>query len=112
MQLMDGYMRINNAGMARPKKFAERTVLSFPADTFDAITRLAGESEDRSAFIRTAVELEIALRSLDGYDDLKAHLLANESIADFCLKAITRAVAQRKAALAGDLGETSKAQGA
>jgi hypothetical protein len=66
-----------------------------------------GEREDRSDFVRIAVELETAIRSLDVYADLKAHLLANETVEDFCLKAITRALAQRKAALASDRTTTT-----
>lgn len=56
--------------------------------------------EDKSDFIRAAVEKEIALRRSTAYEDLKAHLLINESIEEFCLKAIAKAVAQRKTALA------------
>jgi hypothetical protein len=110
--LMTADTRSTKQGMARPKQFSDRTTLAFPPGTFAAVAAVEAPGEDRSDFIRAAVEWEVALRSLDGYDDLKAHLLANESIADFCLKAITRALAQRKAALAGDVGETSKAPGA
>lgn len=88
--------------MARLKKFSERTVLAFPPDTFSAIAELAHNAEDRSEFIREAVELEIGLRRLPDYPDLKRHLLVNESVIDFCLRAISRAVQQRKAALASE----------
>jgi hypothetical protein len=88
--------------MARQKKFSEQMMTIFPPNTFAVIARLAEDGEDRSTFIRSAVEREIALRSLECFADLKAYLLANETIGDFCLKAIRRAVAQRKAALAGE----------
>lgn len=91
-----------NARMARPKQFSDRTTLAFPPGTFASIADLIGTSEDKSDFIRAAVELELALRRLPAFEDLKAHLLQNETVADFCLKAVARAIAQRKAALAGD----------
>jgi phosphopantothenate synthetase len=85
--------------MSRPKKFAERTVVAFPADTFAEIAKLSLEGEDRTDFIRAAVELEASIRALDIYPDLRSHLMANETVADFCIKAIRKAVAQRKRAL-------------
>ena len=88
--------------MARPKKFARRIMVRFDEATLAALQRMIGEGEDRSDFVRAAVELETAIRSLDVYADLKAHLLANESIEEFCAKAVRRAVQQRKAALAQD----------
>lgn len=89
--------------MARPKQFSDRMTLAFPPGTFSEIAALTSEGEDRSDFIRGAVEMELALRRSESYAELKAHLLANESVTDFCLKAILRAVAQRKAALAGEV---------
>jgi hypothetical protein len=86
--------------MARPKKFARRIMVRFDEETLAALQRVIGEREDRSDFVRAAVELETAIRRLDVYDDLKAHLLANESIKEFCAKAVRRAVQQRKATLA------------
>ena len=88
--------------MARPKQFSDRTTLAFPPGTFAAIEGVTGQDEDRSDLIRAAVEREVALRRSAFYADLKVHLLVNESIGDFCLKAIARAVAQRKAAVADD----------
>jgi hypothetical protein len=104
-------MRIKKAGMARPKKFSERTVLAFPADTFAKIARLAHDGEDRSSFIRSAVELEIAVRSLDGYAGLKDVLTGKETVYDFCAKAVRRALTQRIAALADDRPEKSGSKG-
>lgn len=95
-------MRHRKLRMARPKQFSDRTTLAFPPGTFAAIEDVTGQDEDRSDLIRAAVEREVALRRSAFYVDLKAHLLANESIGDFCLKAIAKAVAQRKAALADD----------
>lgn len=99
-------MRIRNGAMARPKKFSDRVVLSFPPETFGDIARLSEESEERASFIRLAVAREIALRRSGAYEDLKAQLLANETVEDFCLSAIRRAVAHRKAALADSRSDT------
>lgn len=88
--------------MARPKKLRERMIIGFTPDTSAAIARLVEGNEDRSTFIRGAVERETALRNLDCFAALKASLLAHETIGDFCLKAISRAVARRKTALAGE----------
>lgn len=86
--------------MTRPKKFARRIMVRFDDETLTALQRVIDDQEDRSDFVRAAVELETAIRSLDVYPDLKAHLLANESVEDFCAKAVRRAVQQRKATLA------------
>lgn len=88
--------------MARPKQFSDRTTLAFPPGTFTAIEGVIEQGEDRSDLIRGAVEKEVALRRSAFYADLTSHLLVNESIEEFCLKAIAKAVAQRKAAVAGD----------
>lgn len=88
--------------MARPKQFSDRTTLAFPPGTFAAVASVTSATEDKSDFIRAAVEMELSLRQSPGYKDLVAHLLANETVQDFCLKAILRAAAQRKAALADD----------
>jgi len=88
--------------MPRPKQFADRATLAFPPGTFAKIAEVIAAEEDRSDFVRAAVEGAISLRRSPAYADLKAHLLANETVEEFCLKAIARAVAQRKAALAGD----------
>ncbi|HUA26383.1 MAG TPA: hypothetical protein VMA54_19790 [Steroidobacteraceae bacterium] len=105
MTITDGYLvmgdsRRYSGRMARPKKFARRIMVRFDEGTLAALQRVIGEREDRSDFVRSAVELETAIRSLDVYADLKAYLLANESIEEFCAKAVRRAVQQRKATLA------------
>jgi len=93
-----------NVRMARPKKFARRIMVRFPEETLAAIESVIGDTEDRSDFIRAAVELATAIRKIDVYDDLKAHLMANETIEDFCAKAVRQAVRRRKATLAKDEG--------
>jgi len=103
--LMIADTRHTNLRMARPKQFSDRTTLAFPPGTFTAIAAVTTATEDKSDFIRAAVELELSLRQSPGYKDLVAHLLANETVHDFCMKAILRAVAQRKAALSDDGGQ-------
>lgn len=85
--------------MARPKQFSDRTTMAFPPGTFAAIEEAIKPGEDRSDLIRAAVGWEVMLRRSAIYGDLTVHLLVNESIEDFCLKAIAKAVAQRKTAL-------------
>ena len=108
--LMIPDIRLRQLRMARPKQFSDRTTMAFPPGTFAAIEDVTGKDEDRSELIRAAVEREVALRRSAFYSDLKVHLLVNESIGDFCLKAIARAVAQRKAAVADD-GPSSDSPG-
>lgn len=95
--------------MARPKKFAQRVLVALSEQTLAALRAVQGADEDRSDFIREAVDLEIAVRKLDVYADLRAHLLANESFADFCAKAVRRAVLNRKTSLANEAGPDESA---
>ncbi len=88
--------------MARPKRFHDRTTLAFAERTFAAASAVLGPDEDRADLIRSGVELEIALRQSAAYQELKVLLLANETVVDFCLRAVARAVAQRKAALGSE----------
>jgi hypothetical protein len=92
-------MKTYKSLMGRPKKFAERTVVAFQERSFERIAAAAEPFEDRTDFIRGAVEKELGLRQSDFYDDLKRYLLANENAVDFCLDAIRDAVARRKAAI-------------
>ncbi len=103
--------RITDRRMARPKQFSDRTTLAFPPGTFAAVAKLIVPGEDKSDFIRAAVELEVAIRKLGIYEELRDHLTANETIPDFCARAVKRAVLQRKAALAEtEAGEPRQAE--
>ena len=42
------------------------------------------------------------LRRIDLFPDLKAHLMANETIDEFCANAVRRAVQQRKSSVAAE----------
>ncbi len=86
--------------MARPKEFERRIQVRFPAETVSAMQKVVHDKEDRSDFIRAAVETEVAIRRTAGYEDLCNHLTANETIPEFCARAVRRALLQRKAALA------------
>jgi len=90
--------------MARPKKFVQRVMVALSEQTIAAIRAVQRPDEDRTDCIREAIELEIAIRKLDVYQDLKAHLLTNESVSEFCAKAVRRAVLNRKTSLASESG--------
>jgi hypothetical protein len=48
--------------MGRKKRWPERTAIKFAAGTFERITAVLAEDEDRMAFMRQAVEREIKRR--------------------------------------------------
>lgn len=48
--------------MPRPKRYVETTLIAFVAGTFRRIERLLGAGEDRTNFIRAAVERELRRR--------------------------------------------------
>jgi hypothetical protein len=48
--------------MGRPRQWAEDMQARFPAGTFNRIAAVLGEDEDRTDFVRAAVEREIARR--------------------------------------------------
>ena len=50
----------------RPRQWAEDMQARFPAGTFKRIERLLGEAEDRTDFVREAVEREIKRREAKG----------------------------------------------
>lgn len=85
--------------MARPKKFARRTLVRLTELQIKEIGEVLGEKEDRSDFLRNAADREIAIRRLDVYGDLIGYLTANETVTDFCAKAVRQAVLKRIAAL-------------
>lgn len=86
--------------MARPKKFAQRVLVRLTEAQLSDIQIHLGEHEDRSEFLRQATDLEIAIRKLDVYRQLTGYLTANETMADFCAKAVRRAALARIAMLA------------
>jgi hypothetical protein len=50
--------------MGRKKRWPERTAIKFAAGTFERITAVLAEDEDRMAFMRQAVEREIKRRQM------------------------------------------------
>ena len=88
--------------MVRSKKFAQRVMVRFDERALATIQTQLQDREDRSDYVRAAVELAIAIRALSEWPDLKSHLMANETIGDFCAKAVRRAVRHRKTAMADD----------
>lgn len=53
---------IPTAAMGRKMKYPEKAVGAFPSGTFAAIERVTADTEDRTDFIRTAVERELERR--------------------------------------------------
>lgn len=53
---------VSNGPMGRKLKFPEKAVGAFPSGTFAAIERVRADTEDRTDFIRLAVERELERR--------------------------------------------------
>ncbi len=84
---------------------AERVVVRLPTPAVKAIPSLLADHEDRSDFMREAAELEIAIRSLDVYPELLGYLTANESLAEFCARAVRQAAQRRIKMLKENIAE-------
>lgn len=50
--------------MGRPRKWAEDMQARFPAGTFDRVAAVLSEGEDRTDFVRAAVERELQRREV------------------------------------------------
>jgi len=50
------------ARTGRPRQWAENMVARFPAGTFKRIKKMLGKDEDRTDFVREAVERELKRR--------------------------------------------------
>ena len=94
-----------NRRMGRRKMDARAINVLLPTVALAAIPDLLREREDRSEFLREAVELEIAIRSLDVYPELLGYLTANESLAEFCARAVRQAAQRRIKMLKENIAE-------
>ena len=94
-----------NLRMGRRKMDARAINVLLPTVALAAISDLLREREDRSEFLREAVELEIAIRSLDVYPELLGYLTANESLAEFCARAVRQAAQRRIKMLKENIAE-------
>ena len=94
-----------NRRMGRRKMDARAINVLLPTVALAAIPGLLREREDRSEFLREAVELEIAIRSLDVYPELLGYLTANESLAEFCARAVRQAAQRRIKMLKENIAE-------
>lgn len=54
--------QVRTSGMGRKLKFPEKMTAAFPPGTFEKIERVLGETEDRTDFVREAVERELKRR--------------------------------------------------
>jgi len=54
--------QVRTSGMGRKLKFPEKMTAAFSPGTFERIERVLGETEDRTDFVREAVERELKRR--------------------------------------------------
>jgi len=94
-------------GMARPKRLTIETTLRLDGASAERIDRLIGDGENRATFIRSAIERELALREAGIPTTAKNYLFANETLNQFCVNAVMRAIDGRRAVMAT---ETSPVQ--
>lgn len=88
--------------MARPKKFDRRIHVRLDDTTLSLIETLSHPGEDRSDYLRAAVELETAIRQSVSYDELNQVLTGSETLQEFCAQAIRRHIARRKRLIADE----------
>ena len=105
MFLQESARHTYNLRMGRRKMDARAINVLLPTVALAAISDLLREREDRSEFLREAVELEIAIRSLDVYPELLGYLTANESLAEFCARAVRQAAQRRIKMLKENIAE-------
>ncbi|MDD2765499.1 MAG: hypothetical protein PHE83_16175 [Opitutaceae bacterium] len=82
--------------MARPKRLTVETTLRLDAGTVERLDKALGDGENRSQFIRAAIEDAIALREVGLPGDAREVLFANESLIEFCASAIRRLIEARR----------------
>ena len=58
---------VNHSRVGRKKRWAEDMQARFPEGTFERITAVLNEGEDRTDFVRSAVEAELKRREKDIY---------------------------------------------
>jgi len=95
------------AGMARPKRLTIETTLRLDAASVERIDHLISDEENRATFIRGAIELALALREAEIPGTAKNYLFANETMNQFFVNAIMRAIDGRRSVMAT---ETSPVQ--
>lgn len=62
MHLSENLVSVNTPRVGRKKQWSEDMVARFPSGTFERIAAVLNEDEDRTDFIREAVEREIKRR--------------------------------------------------
>lgn len=98
-------LRAYKKGMARPKRFVDKTMVRFPGHTFEEIDSFLISNEDRADLIRKAVEREIAFRRDGLHAELPPFLMKGEEETDFCNNAVRKALESRRAMLATEKAE-------
>ncbi|MDD2860339.1 MAG: hypothetical protein PHI71_04605 [Acidiphilium sp.] len=64
-------------------------------DDMVSLIQNVSNGEDRSDFIRASALLLVAVRNTGVLETLSAHLMANETLENFCANAVHRAVLHR-----------------
>lgn len=94
-----------STGMARPKRFIDKTMVRFPANTFEEIDLVLTPGEDRADLVRRAVDREISFRRAGLHTDVQPFLMKGEDELEFFNNAIRRALEARRAMLATEKQE-------
>lgn len=94
-----------STGMARPKRFVDKTMVRFPANTFEEIDLVLTPGEDRADLVRRAVDREISFRRTGLHTDVEPFLMKGEDEFEFFNNAIRRALEARRAILATEKPE-------
>lgn len=84
--------------MARPKSWPDVMQAKFPEGTFSRIAAVLRENEDRTAFVREAVERELVLFEQPLEDRIAASLEPHENRLSFVRAAVQHELERREAA--------------
>lgn len=104
IMLLSGDLQSNrkrryNRTMAYSKKFDQRIMVRFKDETLARIQSQLQGREDRSEYIREAVEVLAAIRDGNTWSDLTGILIASEKPDEFIAKAVKKAIKRRLANL-------------
>ncbi|WP_319612577.1 hypothetical protein [Acidiphilium acidophilum] len=89
-------------GMARPKRLTAKTTLRLDQSTLERIDRVLTDDEDRAVFIRSGTERELSFREAKLISAVQEYVFRNESVTDFCITAIKRAIENRRLMIASE----------
>lgn len=87
-------------GMARPKRLTAKTTLRLDQSTLERIDRVLTDDEDRAVFIRAGTERELSFREAKILSAAQEYVFRNETVTEFCIAAIRRAIENRRLMIA------------